>query len=455
MNLRNRDNTNLVLDLIGVLAIIIGLFSFTIVHYTMTRIGTITLLLAGIGILITNRTAPIAARYLCSGLLFVATSFITLQAPFNITVIGYFISMMVAGVLLGSRAVWLLGGLASLYYVYVAIFQSTDALSLLNALTILAALVATALLMSIFPPSQRLAAAEAHQRADQLATALAQLQEKRAREQQTGRAISRVINQLGNISNSQFSIVQEQVAALSEVTVTVEQLSRASLQIAEDATNVDESTEHALNAVSTSQLAVNDSMQAMLEIKVQVQEIVGRTLALNERIQSISDVVGAVANIGAQTHLLALNASIEAAGAGVEGERFATVATQVKKLAQQIQGETRRIRDLVVDVQRANAASVLATELGVKDSDKGTARSRVAAEANTEVIETVSSVSARTKAITMATQQQRSASQQVAETMRQLRTTAQEIASNAASINQTISELSVLAAQLGTLIQAE
>ncbi len=455
MKTRYRDNTNLVLDIIGVLAIIIGLFSFAIVHNTISRISTIILLLAGIGILITNRTVPIVARYLCSGLIFVSSALITLQAPFNITVIGYFISMMVAGVLLGSLAVWLIGGLASLYYIYVAIFESTNAVSLLNALTILAALLATALLMSIFPPSQQRAAAEAQRRADQLATALGQLQEKQAREQQAGMAISRVISQLSNISNSQSSIVQQQVAALSEVTVTVEQLSRASLQIADDATNVDTSAEHALNAVSTSQLAVNDSMQAMLEIKVQVQEIVGRTLALNERIQSISDVVGAVANIGAQTHLLALNASIEAAGAGSEGERFATVATQVKKLAQQIQGETRRIRDLVVDVQRANAASVLATELGLKDSDRGAARSRVAAEANAEVIETVSSVSIRTRAITMATQQQRSASQQVAETMRQLRTTAQEIASNAVSINQTISELSILAAQLGTLIQAE
>ena len=455
MNIRNRDNTNFVLDLIGVLAGLIGLINVVVVADLYVRLGAGVLLLAGIAIIVTNRTAPTLARYLCCGLIFMAAAVVTSQTPFDTSMLGYFISMVVAGILLGSRVVWAIDILASLYYIYVAIFADHSQGDLLNALTVLAALQVTALLMSIFPPSQQRATNEAQQRADQLAAALTQLQEKQAREQQTGLAISRVIRQLGNISNSQFSIVQEQVAALSEVTVTVEQLSRASLQIADDATTVDASAEHALNAVSTSQLAVNDSMQAMLEIKVQVQEIVGRTLALNERIQSISDVVGAVANIGAQTHLLALNASIEAAGAGAEGERFATVATQVKKLAQQIQGETRRIRDLVVDVQRANSASVLATELGVKDSDRGTARSRVAAEANAEVIETVSSVSERTKAITMASQQQRSASQQVAETMRQLRTTAQEIASNAASINQTINELSVLAVQLGTLIQAE
>ncbi len=88
-----------------------------------------------------------------------------------------------------------------------------------------------------------------------------------------------------------------------------------------------------------------------------MQQIVERTLTLNAQIQRISEVVSVVANIAAEIHLLALNASIEAAGAGLPGERFSIVAVEVKKLARRTQQATDRIRELVLKVQQANTAS--------------------------------------------------------------------------------------------------
>ena len=257
---------------------------------------------------------------------------------------------------------------------------------------------------------------------------------------------------LGSIAREQLSSVQEQVTALAQVSTTVEELSQTAIEIANTAHEVEDAAQQALTAVSTSQGAVNDSLQATMLIKLQVQQIVERIIALNERIASISEVTTVVSNIAAKTHLLALNAAIEAAGAGEAGGRFATVATEVKKLAQQSQNEASRINDLVAEVQRANTASVMATEQGLKDADKGAAEARKSAEANLEVIDLVEATSSRARSITMSTQQQRSASEQVVETMRHLRIAAQGIADTATSINGTISELSALASQLGTLI---
>lgn len=73
-------------------------------------------------------------------------------------------------------------------------------------------------------------------------------------------------------------------------------------------------------------------------------ETVQQLSALAEQIDTISDVVGGIAD---QTHLLALNASIEAARAGEEGKGFVVVAHEVKKLADRSGEAVNDIRELI------------------------------------------------------------------------------------------------------------
>lgn len=77
-----------------------------------------------------------------------------------------------------------------------------------------------------------------------------------------------------------------------------------------------------------------------------MEELIATAKQIDEIVQIIDDIAG-------RTTLLALNATIEASHAGAAGKGFAIVAEEVKKLAVETTGTTRRIRDRISEVQSA------------------------------------------------------------------------------------------------------
>jgi len=73
----------------------------------------------------------------------------------------------------------------------------------------------------------------------------------------------------------------------------------------------------------------------------------------------IDDVVRTIRAIAGQTHLLALNASIEATRAGDAGKGFAVVATEVRTLASQTAQATEDIASQIATIQAATTNTLL------------------------------------------------------------------------------------------------
>jgi methyl-accepting chemotaxis protein len=140
-------------------------------------------------------------------------------------------------------------------------------------------------------------------------------------------------------------------------------------------------TNHIDEVNHDSDLAIKDMQAASDTLNSSVKQInlvndtVDNTAAMMKKLQdkfqevlSFSDSVTAIAN---RTNLLALNASIEAASAGVHGKGFAVVASEIKNLAKQSGDASKRINELIVAVQDEINNSSEAIDSGVVEARNG------------------------------------------------------------------------------------
>ncbi len=83
---------------------------------------------------------------------------------------------------------------------------------------------------------------------------------------------------------------------------------------------------------------------------------------LGDSAKEIGEIIQMIQTIASQTHLLSLNAAIEAAGAGDAGKGFFVVASEVKALANQTETSAGVIRSRILDMQTKTQKAVAVIE---------------------------------------------------------------------------------------------
>jgi methyl-accepting chemotaxis protein len=260
--------------------------------------------------------------------------------------------------------------------------------------------------------------------------------------------------QLKDAATQQASGHRQQATAMNEISTTVTELLATTKQIAESAQHVATIAERTFDSARSGDLIVERAHDSISGVRTQVDLVVGHMLELGEKSQQVGGVLEIVAELAEQTNILAINASIEAAGAGEAGARFGVVADEIRKLADRVAGSTKEIRVMIDEVRSAVNTTIMATETGSKSVD---ASGRQFAEVSTAfrgIADLVQTTTQAAREIELSTKQQTGGVEQVKIATASVAQTAREAEANSSETEQTASRLAKVSGDLLRLVHA-
>jgi methyl-accepting chemotaxis protein len=275
---------------------------------------------------------------------------------------------------------------------------------------------------------------------------------------QIGSAVGQVQSsstELQAAAHQQATGLREQATAMTEITITISELLTTSRQIAESAQRVAQMAAQTAGSARSGDETVGRAQDSIAGIQRQVELIVNHMLELGRKSQQIGTVLEIVSELAEQTNILAINATIEATGAGESGRRFAAVADEIRKLADRVGGSTKEIRSLIDEVRSAVNTTVMATETGSKAVEAGSRQFGEVATSLRLITGLVGTMTEAAREIELSTKQQSTAVEQVNVATASVTQASKETEASAAQTLQTASQLAVLSKDLMRVVQAD
>ncbi len=300
---------------------------------------------------------------------------------------------------------------------------------------------------------------------------------------QTARAIISLADKLGDVigsaknSSSELDMSAEYLSATAEtISLTADNVTSAVDNVAYGASNQAESLQDAVASVEeindaiqnitdntnhmnkiagymqdnsqTSSAALQELQASTEETINAIEDIVTKIDKTNKAVESVVEAVAIIDSIAAQTNLLSLNASIEAARAGDAGRGFAVVANEIRDLAEQSATAAKNIEEIMGVLSADSQATMTnAGQVQVSVEKQGEVLNRTIDVVNT-MIGNIDESLVVTKKIVESVDQSDKATKVFADTINSLSAISQE---NAASTEETRASMLELAETVGKL----
>lgn len=205
----------------------------------------------------------------------------------------------------------------------------------------------------------------------------------------------------------------EQATAIEELSTTIAEIKEQTEKTAENAQVANDLTEEVSAAIKESDQYMRDMLSAISEISDKSKEII--------------KIIKTIDEISFQTNILALNASVEAARAGMAGKGFSVVADEVRKLAKR-------------SAEAANTTTIL-IESSIDAVSNGTSIASKTADALKTVVEKSTKAVEQIDMISIASMQQSNAVKQLSTGIQQITSVVQTNSSTAVQSATTSKEL--------------
>jgi methyl-accepting chemotaxis protein len=223
--------------------------------------------------------------------------------------------------------------------------------------------------------------------------------------------------------------------AAEEMSTNINSVAAALEQASTNMSSVSSATEQMGSTIAEIAVHTEKARTITSDAVTQTKQTTTKMDQLGEAAQSISKVTEVITEISEQTNLLALNATIEAARAGDAGKGFAVVANEIKELARQTSAATQEIKGKIAGIQGSTRETM--GQIGQI--------SKVINDIN-EIVSTISSAteeqSTATKDIAANVAQASTGIHEVNQNVAQSSSVSRDIAQDIAGINQGMGDMS-------------
>ena len=203
------------------------------------------------------------------------------------------------------------------------------------------------------------------------------------------------------------------IESLADATQTMNRMAELVQQSDRAAEQATEETDGALETV-------NGTVQGMESIRATIAETEKRIKRLGERSQEISSIVGLINTISERTHVLALNAAMQAAVAGEAGRGFAVVAEEVQRLAESSRNATQQIAALVSNIQLETNETINTVSRTIGQVVQGSEQAQKAGDQMRRTQAITSELVAQVRRIASSSEEQKATSAQLLRSVKEI-----------------------------------
>ncbi len=373
--------------LLGVLIFLVGV----VVAYVLGKAGQVDLAAwaNGLGSLValsyyiisTPRTTPVTIYY-----------------DFRSSVMLLALPIIITGVVAGARACIALTGLSLLIFIVIGVVEISNenilpqtglSFYILLFLTPLSFLVMACFLSVIFERNIFGLFDRLTRRNKSLQENTERLAFKRQQLEQVAGELQTIVVKLKSSFEEQLYSSEEQQKAIVDVGAALEELGRVARRIDSLAGQASQVAQNAV-AVATREADVIMTNGAAYGRLQQHLDLINHSIEeLTVEARHIDQAVGSISEVAEETNLLALNASIEAAGNREHGRRFTTVAGEVQRLAQRSRDAADEVRRVAGQIEESVA---MLAESSIESRERAVILSQSSRSSATTVDEIVKSV---------------------------------------------------------------
>ncbi len=249
-------------------------------------------------------------------------------------------------------------------------------------------------------------------------------------------------------AQQQASASQELAASVQEISMTAEELSHTAEHISQHSQQLDEIVQQGRQHIQASQEEIAQILNTVTNFAQEMRRLSLDVARLGEQFQKVGEIIEIINRIYDETHLIALNAAIEAAGAGEHGKRFAVIAAEVRRLAETSLKSGEQIKTLIADFRRIIEHVVETLEEEIASIDRVGERAQSARGLLEDIVEFIEVTYTASHDLAQAAANLHNVSQQLAMSLHDLSQAAEEIADTSQHNLETAKALAELAATI-------